>query len=311
MAKRGRKATHYVTSDGETIVGLTLRKKRGRQVFMPVGQDAPTFGNAEDEALAIHKFRVWQGRQRGELEPLDNPIDWGLNDASRRYWRDYYRNLILTNPRQAALEMDCEPLALLVHVEDLKPPAPSVTLTECLALYQARRKGISAEESKKVRNAWKLFRNSVAPATTLEQVTTGDGSLFERWVDAVWLPFEDEGSPKTLRHKVDRVKRVIRYCHDKKQQDKGNCKRLLDELTALELPDPNKENPNPLSVEEFHRLLKAAKGSFWEPMLLVMLNLCYLCLRNIPSSLLHNDLRVSRLAGRSAMMLPHRTQTEA
>ena len=157
----------------------------------------------------------------------------------------------------------------------MKPPDPSVTLTECLDFYQGRRKKITPEEAKKVRNAWKLFTRCVAPAITLEQVTTGDGSLFEKWIDAVWLPFEDEGSPKTLRHKVDKVKRVIRYCHDKKQRDKVNCKRLLDEMTALELPNPNKENPNPLSVEEFHRLLKTATGSFWEPMLLVMLNLCY------------------------------------
>ena len=215
-------------------------------------------------------------KQNGEIEPLPaDPINWGLDSSGRDYWRAYYRNLILTNPRQAALEMDCEPLSLLANVKDVQPPDPSVTLSECLDFYQGRRKKISDEESKKVRNAWKLFTQSVSPAITLEQVTTGDSSLFERWIDAVWLPYEDEGSPKTLRHKVDRVKRVIRYCHEKKQRDKSNCQRLLDAMSALELPDPDKENPNPINVEEFHRLLKAAKGTFWEPMLLVMLNLCY------------------------------------
>ena len=53
---------HYVTTWGETIVGLT-KSSDGR--FRPVGHSSPAW-SGRDEAKAIHRFRLWQASQQRE-----------------------------------------------------------------------------------------------------------------------------------------------------------------------------------------------------------------------------------------------------
>lgn len=280
MAKRGRKPKHHVTAKGETVVGLTLSSD-GR--FRPVGVPGVSFG--KDERTAIHRFRIWSAAQQDvELEPLE---DTGFNDIAFRLAeeRQRIRDLIFTHPKRAALDLDCEPLALLAKVVDLEKmkPEPSLPLAACLRRYLEKRKTVSSDEAKKTKSGWNLFTCSVKPAKTLEDVTE---ERFESWVDIVFLPYQDgDGSPKTVRHKIDRVGRILRYCKTNRgknpsdpycqYRDKRNCERLLDLIEQIELPELNGENPNPIRVADYRALLKAGEKSIWEPILLTMMNLCF------------------------------------
>jgi len=152
MAKRGPAPNHHWTSDGNIIIGLRRDKKSRR--FYPVGKGSPNFGT--DEAIAIHRVRFRQAKQGKDqdlfearslcndlvvdeldaeslaaLNPdllLDSPIVRGV-------FREYYCGLIYSNPRRAATELECEPVALLVNVEDLQPPQPSRPLTEVCSAH--------------------------------------------------------------------------------------------------------------------------------------------------------------------------------
>ncbi len=59
---------------------------------------------------------------------LESPIVAGVFKA-------HYRELIYSDPNQAATELDCEPLRLLANVQNLKPPPPSKRLTELCDCY--------------------------------------------------------------------------------------------------------------------------------------------------------------------------------
>ncbi len=290
MVKRGPKPKDYRTKSGELIEGLSKRSKKRKQkdgsykateFFAPVGLDAPSFGN--DEATAIHRFRIWQAEQRGdEFNPTDiigrdDMPDHVRHDIDHtQFIRDqhsrYLRNLILTDPQKAAIELDCEPLALLANVADLPKASDSITLAECFTLWQTKKKRISPEETRKAKKSWQDF-SSIVKAETLADV--GEAS-FERWVDAIYKPYEDDdGSPKTLRHHVNRVGSILRYVKTKKAIDVPNADRLIGYLGRLELPDLKQLDPDPISVEDFAALLEAGKGTKWETILTVMMNGCF------------------------------------
>lgn len=61
---------HYLTSWGETIIGLT-KSADGR--FRPIGHSTPAWSG--DEAKVIHRFRMWQAEQdQGDLPPVMIPL---------------------------------------------------------------------------------------------------------------------------------------------------------------------------------------------------------------------------------------------
>lgn len=228
--------------------------------------------------LDIQGIRETFGADEAErFRPLAEPVELALDPDSFAYSLqtpdEFYgklREWILTDPEGASKKIGIPELARL---DQLPVPEPSLSLTQCLDLYKTKRKSPTEDELKKVEQQWSIFADAVDPMSTLEQISE---EHIERWIDAVFLPYEDgDGSPKTVRHKIDRVARVLRYCKDKKGKDKKHCDRLLDWIKRIELPDENKENPNPIGVDEFHALLTAAKGTFWEPILLTMLNCCY------------------------------------
>lgn len=277
-AKPGRKSTYYVVPEtGETIVGL-VRDNDGR--FRPAGKASPKF--PKDPATAIFKFRQWQAKQKGThievgAAPLTNieddfGLDVAITEIHRDYFRNYYRNLIATDPKQAAIELDYQPLAMLADIANLPAPPESITLAECFTLWVNKRKRISTEETRKARKSWQDFSN-VVNADTLADVTEAS---FDRWVDAIYKPYDnDDGSPKTLRHHVNRVGSILRYIKTKKAIDIPNADRLIGYLGRLELPDLSQLDPDPISVEDFAALLEAAKDTKWETILATMMNGCF------------------------------------
>lgn len=80
MAKRGRRAKHCVTSNGETIVSLARRPSDGRWRF--IGTDI-TFSES-DENQAIFRFRQWRRSQKLESITFAEPVP--LDRLGSSYW---------------------------------------------------------------------------------------------------------------------------------------------------------------------------------------------------------------------------------
>jgi integrase len=179
------------------------------------------------------------------------------------------RKLIFQDPTRFAERVGIPEIG---YLQDISPPAASATLAKCLEHYESKRKKPSDDEMRKMRQHWEFFVKHVKPAKKLRDVSEEN---LNQWVDRAFLEYDDgEGSPKTVHHRLKRVFTVLNYCKTK-NIDSVNCERLLEAIRAVELPDLNHENPNPISIDEFHKLLKAANGTIWESMLLTMLNLCY------------------------------------
>ena len=111
-----------------------------------------------DEAAAIHRFRRWQSKKAepsdayqlptttpvhdqfgteiplvGTFDDAGNPIN--VQYVSKAAVAAHFRQLIYSDPKRAAVELDCEPIALLANVQDLKPPTPSKPLALFVDTY--------------------------------------------------------------------------------------------------------------------------------------------------------------------------------
>jgi site-specific recombinase XerD len=296
---RGRPPRYVVGEDGKPIVGLSL-SSQGRY-YATHSKPRATFGRDFHEALA--KFRAWQAAKDGEpyaaikvnlplppvqlppeLEPdhfvkqlnAGRPFEELVEELGGRFQllpQDatyaWARTELLKNPARFAERVGIPSIG---YLQDLPKPDPPAKLSDCIKEYERKRRKPSADEMRKVRQAWRLFESCVKPAKNLQDVTTTE---FNRWIDRVFLEYEDgDGSPKTVHHRLKRVFTVLNYCKTS-GIDQRNCDRLVLAIRAVELPDLNHEDPNPISRDEFHGLLAAAKGTMWESMLMVMLNLCY------------------------------------
>jgi integrase len=158
----------------------------------------------------------------------------------------------------------------VAHLTDLTPPEPPAKLADVLALYEAKRKKISKDEASKVRAAWDLFA-STTQARTLADI---DQDAIESWEDAVFDELESgDEKPKTVRHRIQRVTRVLRYAA-RKRLDPRNAERVLALINAIDLPTAGPVDPMPISVEDFHKLYRAADQT-WKTILLISLNACF------------------------------------
>lgn len=307
---RGRPPRYVVGEDGKPIIGLSL-SSQGRY-YATHSKPRATFGRDFNEALS--RFRAWEAKQSadafipirdnrsqsrhpvqlpvavskgpvyvpGEIPGRFRAIPEALADKLRSVSEpglytlvaddSFYarcRQLILDEPTKFGERVG---IPAIGYLQDLPKPDPPAKLSDCIKEYEGKRRKPSADEMRKVRQAWKLFETCVKPAKNLQDVTTTE---FNRWIDRVFLEYEDgDGSPKTVHHRLKRVFTVLNYCKTS-GIDQRNCDRLVSSIRAVELPDLNHEDPNPITRDEFHGLLAAAKGTMWESMLVVMLNLCY------------------------------------
>lgn len=185
MAKRGRRANHYITADGETIVGLARRPADGR--WRIIGTRI-TF-TEPDEKLALHKFRMYQARQEKSVMKFTQPLSVkDLQDDESEFWKKQkeiviridpegemfsvqevpdevlwgqLRNFILTKPHLAAQKLGIPEIA---YLQELPLPQPSPTLEEIGNLYQSKAR-ITEHERLKSRLFWKEFTRHVQVKT--------------------------------------------------------------------------------------------------------------------------------------------------
>ena len=150
------------------------------------------FGSSRDKPKAMHRFRIWQATEGKQPKPtipvvmpnddatfealfpnapnsdhltpavhadIGNAPDLIASDleAIRRQERERLRAPISSDPKKAATELDCEPLALPADVDNLKPPQPSKRLTVLCDTY-LEDKSLSPKEATNSRTWWDEFR---------------------------------------------------------------------------------------------------------------------------------------------------------
>jgi integrase len=287
MAKRGRKAKHYVTSEGETIVGLSRRQSDGR--WRVIGTQI-TFSEP-DERLAVARYRQIQASrdatgervtflQRIPLEQLDDEQSpfWqsvrgfvltvddednlfrNVEVPAEAFWAKM-RELILNQPNLAAQKIGIPELA---YLSDLPVPKASPTLAELGRLYQDKSR-VTPHEKKKTELFWQEFMD-VVEVKTVKEITA---DAIARYHDKVI----DTGHSHTyIKHRFGKIKTVLHFA-----QKRGRAAREIETVLAyckmLNPPRPGGTDPHPIAPDDFHRLLNQARGQ-WKAILLCALNGC-------------------------------------
>lgn len=279
--KTGRKPNHYTTTWGEEIKGLCLRPQKGRPGrFFPVGKSNVTFGSATDESRAIHRFRLWQAQQgdgpKATSEPIRRIIEAQRFDDMESYEapgeqfderlngdnslsvelhleRRRLRRLILTNPRQAAIELDIPHLQFYPEM----PDAPNFTLIDLGEHYLENKRNkqgipLNAKHKKNSRKWWKDFCETVnvkyARDLSTEHITT--------YYDKVMAAFDKGMSASYVQGRFIKVKAILNW-GILKTKDAGDCRRARDFCGILEAPQ-SEVNPCPIDPADFRKLLANA-----------------------------------------------------
>lgn len=288
MAKRGIKPKHYVTPDGETIIGLRRDETSGR--FFPVGKGSPSFGT--DPAQAIHRFKRWQSQNGRAPEPpvpvtmpstvhaLDTLVngrvkEWtwspGQFDTDvatlKAAWRREVRDLILRNPRQAAIELDCEALTLLANVSGLKPPPPSKPLSVLIEAYMGNRT-VSPREATNSRTWWTEF----ATITGARTVCDLSRESFQNYRETIKRQ-QGKRASVWVRSRFAKIKTVVRNALIEVELTDEE-KMILGHVGLLKLPPKAAPQPTDVTREELKAILDVADK--WETaLILTALNAAY------------------------------------
>ncbi|HPF41569.1 MAG TPA: tyrosine-type recombinase/integrase [Phycisphaerae bacterium] len=278
----------YVTSWGETIDGAYKGKDNK---LRPIGMSKPAF-SLRDEARAVMKFRRWLSAQgvgpramtaeeiaRQDAEQLEamktyqppgseygEPLDDAMDDISWRLHveRRRVRNLILTNPKKAAVELDIPHLAFYPAT----PVKPLFTLAELGKKYcdEARNKA-GKPLAKKNRTNSEVWWNEFVALVKVDyarDLTKAHLSDYAKVIAA------RDYAPATIRNRMVKVKAILNWGR-KKTDDTEDCRQAVDYCESVfDLPEVE-VNPRPITKTEFLKLLNLADNRM-KAMLLLGLN---------------------------------------
>ncbi len=260
--KRGKyRSVGYYSHQGKEIVGLK-RRPDGR--FYASSNPNKKFG--KDPSKAVHAFYVWKAQQSDSLiEPPEGSDvlayvedDFGTEQPTtqlhKEYWTAYFRNLILTNPRQAAIELDVPHLA----DKPVMASAAKLTLEELGDKYHKERRNKQGEllEPKHVRQSkkwWQQFLD-IVEVKTVKELTP---DKINKYNDAIMSEFDGGKEPTYVKLRFGKVKTIFNFAIDK-GIDPAEYRRVLDLCRVLEIPAPNPANPNPITPDDFSALLEKA-----------------------------------------------------
>ncbi len=155
----------------------------------------------------------------------------------------------------------------IAYLDELTPSQPSAKCSDVLKLYLDRNKQCDQGTIRRLRISWNDFVKHTQ-GRTMRDVTQEGVDRWEKWL------FSAGHGPSTIKAYRGRVTCVIRHAI-RKGLDTENSKRALALIEKIDLPDVKGSNdPNPISVEDFHKLLDKADVK-WQVILLLMLNCAF------------------------------------
>lgn len=298
---RGRRPDYVHDRQGKLIPGLSCNASDGR-FYATHSKPRKWFGNDFDRALIL--FREWEARQRGTrysftvTEPASPAVRKSLEEGAKSkdpkvaahykealaasddarviHWRSIpedifwsiFRDKFAASPKLCA-ECSGIPLDRLDKYKD-RPPSPR--LADLGTMYHDK-SGASGEWLYKTQKFWTEFTKSVQ-VETVRDITQ---PLITRYYDEV---AEAAKSDTYAKHRFGAVKRVFSYAQQRgevggKPIDNAELETVLAYCRVFDnyKRNGNKEKPNPITVDNFAKLLNAADEK-WEAILLCGLNFC-------------------------------------
>lgn len=280
--KTGRPAAFYRSRRGDRIEGLS-RLGDGR--WRASGPQRFTF-TEPDEDLAVLRYRRWQAAQSGAEVNL--PVDTAGLDAAAatdkatrtsmlvrfapgkppqtfravdedEFWSAVRRE-ILSRPKYAAERTGIEQIA---YLSDLRKPEPLPTFSDLTRTWEAHFNA-SAEQKTKCARAWRDFVDT-AKLESLSDISPKSVIAFR---DAVYAR---NWTGKSQSNLFNRIRRYLSFFQSRAIAVE-TMGRLLEHLKLLS-PDRTtiSTNPQPISRQDWQKLLGAAEGSD-KAMILLMLN---------------------------------------
>lgn len=212
-----------------------------------------------------------RGKKHGQTtseSAIQEIVDRRVARLSSKYaekYREFIRDLILTDPRRAAVELEIDQLAWL---NDLKPPPPTLLLSDVTKCHFESGDDLSEDWLDKMRRFWDKFVHIVG----VEAVHELDREKIHRYRIAVSERAAKGKSPTYKAHRFGCVKTILR--HAKEELEHPELAKVL-RLCCKVLKKPKKHgvNPKPIPVEAFRRLLEAVDDDpKWNAMFLLALN---------------------------------------
>ncbi len=294
MGRRGPKPNFYRHTDGQIIDGL-IRRSDGR--FQAHGS-TKTFGR--DSAQAVFRFRQWRAAREREKIAFDIPKtvqeaadEGGLAAliAATEYARhpgestertasrtvpvpsflpaevvwDRLGQLIRDNPKLAAQKLGIEEIGWL---RTLRPPPPSVRLSELGECYVKKQPPLSAETIKKAKAHWNEFCGVVE----VELLKDIEAAHIREYHAVVYEALERGRSRTYVNHRFGHIKTILSHAKTL-GIDQEQCQRVLTLCAMLKPPPSDPVDPKPISRADFHKLLGVCDAK-WTAVLLLSLNAC-------------------------------------
>lgn len=279
---RGRpNAAAYVTSWGQTIDGAY---KGSDNKLRPIGRSKPAY-SLNDELRAIHKFNRWQSEQVKTDQPevsvsMPNTIEamdviFGYEegkpfrpsipatfsdtittdvDSIRVQERNRLRQLLMIDPKQAAVEFDIPHLAFHPEV----PDKPQYELIELGATYiQNKKNKLGKPLDKKYKDNlgrwWNEFLKIIGKPIYARDITK---SMIVDYYHLVMDKLPDN-SPAYIKCRFSAIKAIFFYGISFTED--GNACRTIHEYCKILVAPPQKSKPKPMSIEHYQKLLSVAK----------------------------------------------------
>lgn len=284
MAKLGRRFKPYQTSEGATIDGLA-RDRDGRWRIVATHQRF----TEPDEAKAVDRFRAWEREQKkaARSETVAVPLqgEWHEFEAvpplkvnigeggamsfeqlvsAQPFW-DLVRKLLLDETKMVAERTGLPGLVSFRH-ESL--PKPSLKFAKLRETYQTFA-DVTPNTKRRVLKAFDDFVAGVA-AGSVDELTV-EGII--KYREAV-KSRTDINSNDHIATLFDRAKRVVAYGLEH-GLDQAQIRKALDMLKMLKAPKSNTKNdPKPIDISDWHKLMDAEPADEMKAVLLCGLNLC-------------------------------------
>ncbi len=246
----------------DPIEYLAWHKSTGRYYVSP---STPKVYLGRDLDVAIWRFRE-RASGTGRIPFTDQYIFPDSADETDTYAArlpvpekqvyDYVRKLILDDPKLAAEKLRIPELARLAS---MPKPEPSLALAELFETYATHSPGRSGNGLAPkwlyyARGFWDEFCKLV-PVSTVADVTVDHVIAYGDRVKAAGM------SPTYTRHRFGLVKSVLSFAVTR-GKDQSQLQRVLTACKVLTMPKANGNDPNPITVQAFAKLLEASDEKF-------------------------------------------------
>lgn len=286
MPPTGPKTAYVRDEHNRPIIGLRIQKAKDRlgkpiERYFALDDQGKRiyFGRSTDKPAAIFKFRQWEQRRTGKQVRLgytrtgsvtfmDGSTESTKSTDPRPIDMDAFyakaRELILSDPRAFA---DKVRIPQIGYLEDLEPPAPSLSLSQIGEMYRNKRKKLSESWKRKVKLFWDEFV-AIVHVETVRDVTADH---IDAYYNAVYDHHSERGqSPTYVGHRFQCVKSVLRHAMTK-GKDQAQLRRVLDLCAMLVPPEKRGTDPHPIAPKDFLKLLSKSDAK-WKAVFLLSLN---------------------------------------